>query len=942
MKKSIISLILLLGFSVASMSQKDDRKKFVDAEELFMNNEFEKALPLYISIYNADTSNYNAAYRIGMCYLADPQKRDRAILFLEKASKNISPRYREGSYKETKAHPDAMYYLAFAYQLTLKLQEAIDAYTDYSNSLAVEEIYEYDKTARKIDACYRAIEMLKKPRSVEIQNVGEAINTGYAEFNPCLTADGRNMIFTRTMFSGAGDAKKPVYKIMQSEYDGKKWSQAKDITELVGSKGDFKTLSISANGDFLLLHKESFIGSVSDKGDIYMTRFIDKAWTPIQKLPSPINTEHRETHASISSSGSMLYFTSDRPGGTGGIDIYGAARYEDGTFGEPYNLGEVINTPYNEETPFLINDSLLFFSSEGHDNMGELDVFFSKISREGIWTSPVNMGTPVNLTGDDLFFVPIKNGQEGFYAVERHQGYKSYGRQDIYHIKLDIKDKVETVKIAGSFAMDDNNELIPRVFISLVDPRSGKKIKTVEPNYKTGAWDMEAPSGDYNISITADNYDDLDKTIHVPRGHNIEVKAEFKLKPKSVTSGEFLTVKAIFFDYGSADLSRVAQQELERLFLLMDKNPSLYIEVIGYTDSRGSASFNRQLSLRRSRAAIEYLVKKGIEESRFVSSGKGAQDFVALNINPDGTDNPEGRKLNRRVEINIIKSDNTNIIVENVAVPDGLRYKEFVRYSIQIAKTARPLADADFARYKAAGLPAYQTIESKGSYTYYTGDFTAKSKALELLNRISEAGFENASITDYFELNKQQDFKVTKPAAKAAAASSETFTIQLRASSRPLPVASTFPNLAGVREFLGTDQYYRYTTGSYTNMEQAQKAREDLISKGYRDAFVVSAATFNRMEEIIGGVSKAPAAPRAAASPAAQRQFTVQIIAMKRKVAESYFKGLDNVVENIGADGFYRYHVGVFSSWAEAEKAQKEIEAKGFKGAYIVNLDRYR
>jgi len=942
MKKHTLVTILLLGLFFVCNAQKDSKKKFIEAEHYFLSNQFEKALPLYISVYNADTSNYNAAYRIGICYLHDPFKRERAIDFLKRASRNTNTKYKEGSNKETKAHINALYYLGFAYQLTLDLDNAIDAYTDYANIIPVENIYEFDKTQKHIDACYRAQQLLQNPRSVEIDNLGEKINTGYSEYNPCLTQEGDMMIFTRTTFKNGAEDKTPYNRIMQSFKDGKKWSEAKDITDLIGANGEYKTLSLSAKGDFLLLHKESQIGTLegeTDRGSIYMTYYNDTVWSPIKKLPEPINSPAYETHASISSIGDMLYFTSNREGGYGGMDIYGCARYEDGTFGTPFNLGEIINTKYDEETPFLINDSLLFFSSQGHDNMGEFDVFFSKLNENKDWTTPVNMAPPVNLTGDDLFFVPVKNGQEGYYAVERHEGYKTYGRQDIYHIKLDVKDKVQSVKIAGSFAMDDNNELIPHVYISLVNPKTGETLKTVEPNYKTGQWDMTAPAGDYSISITADNYDDLDKSIHVPKGHNIEVKAEFKLKPKSVTSGEFYTVKAVFFDYNSAQLTRQAQQEIERLYLLMDKNPSLYIEVVGYTDSKGSASYNKKLSLKRSLAVINYLVRKGIEESRFVSSGKGAQDFVALNVNPDGTDNPEGRKLNRRVEMKIIKSDNDNIIAEDVLVPDNLKYKEYMKYSIQLTASATKLPASAFVKYNATKLPKYEVIESENGYIYYTGDFASKNDAIDLLNKVTEAGFEDAEITDYFKLNKQQQFKITKENKESA----DEYTIQLCASIKPL-AKSEFKGIENIRTFHGRDNYYRYIAGKYDVFSTAETIKDKMIAQGFNDAFVANLSSFDKMEEIVEGSTVAPKLQSKSGNPkktATTKKYTIQIIAMKKQVPDSYFRGLEGVVEDHGKDGYYRYHHGVYNSWSEAEKAQKDLISKGFKGAYVVNLSRY-
>ncbi|MFH2095742.1 MAG: OmpA family protein, partial [Bacteroidota bacterium] len=416
-----------------------------------------------------------------------------------------------------------------------------------------------------------------------------------------------------------------------------------------------------------------------------------------------------------------------------------------------------------------------------------------------------------------------------------------------------------------------------------------------------------------------------------------DVVINVELIPLEVTSGEYFVIRSIFFDYGKHDLRRESMIELEKLGKLMIDNPSLYVEIIGHTDSKSSAEFNQKLSERRSRAAIDYLVNMGVSVDRFVSKGAGESHFIAINENPDGSDNPEGRQLNRRVEIKILNSDNNFIIAEEIYVPPQLRLrKESDIYTILIVNSKVPLEREYFvSRDPENLLKDVKATNGETGILYTVGEYNKKSEALKLFNQIIELGFEDATILDSYQFEDLKDKELTAdvlnrtgditgdPVNPVNSSGADTlFTIQLKALSKPVPM-SYFEGLKGVKENLCEDGFYRYTYMEIADYEEAKALRMKVIEMGYPDAFIVRQNKFNKIEDKKG-------------------EFTIQIKAMKSPVNLSYFRGLEGVREYIGNDGWYKYTYGKFSSMEEAKKELKKIAKKGYPDAFVVNVEKYQ
>jgi outer membrane protein OmpA-like peptidoglycan-associated protein len=847
MKKLLIITSLILSSALIAFAQEDEKLKqrIIDAEYLFLNEEFEEALRIFKDLQKNDPDNANFNYRIGQCYQFLPFEAGRSIKYLEIAIKNLTFDYNEGSYKETQAPIDALYYLGNAYHTNGYIDEAIETYTKYRDTLPLEDIYNLKMVERQIVSCENAKEIRKNPTPVEISNVGRTINSAVADFNPILTGDGEIMYFTRESYDVVNkyenlEGKKRElkehgevnYKIYVTYKEGaERWSTPVDVTEELDTRGKCVTLSISADGSEMLLYRNDWMdGGIFDfkAGTIYHSKKSGDKWQPIEKIGSTINSSSWESHACISPDGQRIYFTSERKGGLGGLDIWYSDKSGD-KWGKPVNIGPKVNTSYDEETPFILADGkTLYFSSEGHFNMGGFDVFMTKQLENGEWTEPQNLGTPINTTQDNVFYYATKDGKTAYYAIARHEGYLTFGGKDIYEILTveEDQDNFKNVEITGDFKLEDGKDLDLTARVFVIDTVKGDTIVKITPNLETGKYKLSLPGGDYKVVFACENYRPDEKVIYVPE--TTEDKS-FNINANLLVAGfraeDYHVIKNIYFDYNSYELNKGGLKEVEKLYAIMNENVELYIEVIGHTDARGAAVYNHKLSIQRSRTVINYLVEKGIAKERFVEKGLGAAENVAVN------NSESGRRLNRRVEVRILKGDDDKIITAEEEIPDELRFKEFNKWSVIVKEDT----------YKVTDKSIFETIEKEGhkiewiiteeGYVYYFGDFKNKADASKALNFALERGFD-ARLVDYFKLNKMNKFVV-----KNSVDTPKEYTIQLKAVDTKM-LLDTF-ELGDVEEVKTKDGYYRYTYKKFNNLEEAEAELAKVVELGFNNAFII-------------------------------------------------------------------------------------------------------
>ena len=620
-------------------NNKDELKKAkraINSGDLQYNmKRYPKTLPYYLDANKFNPNNAGLNMKIGHVYLNSSEKQ-KALPYLQK------------SYELDKdSDPIIIYYLARAYHLKMDWENATKNYEAYkllANNKTKELLNDLKK---KIEECKNGQELEKNPAHVEIENLGETVNSKFAEYCPLITADESEMIFTSRRDNTTGGKIDPRFNeyyedLYITKNKNNNWSIAKNMPSPVNTEGHDATVGLSPDGQKLLIY-------IDDKGDgnIYECNLEGSKWSEPKKLDKTINSASKETSASFSPDGKKLYFISYRSGGIGGSDIY-ISEKKDEKWGEAQNLGKPVNTEYNEEAVYIHPDGkTLYFSSKGHNTMGGYDIFKS-VLKDGKWSSPTNIGFPINTPSDDAFFVLSASGRHGYYSSTKPDG---YGEKDLYRVTFlrDTTKKEEEPHLALLKGVITNKEGIPlEANIEIVDLEKDEVIATFKSNSATGNYLISLPAGkNYGITVSAEGHLFESEHIDLPESSVYQEKIEdFQLKKLAV--GQKIVLNNIFYDYGKATLRNESKSELERLTRLMNDMNTLKIEISGHTDNHGSHDYNQKLSENRSKAVVDRLINSGIDKTRLVYKGYGETQPISTN------DTEQGRQLNRRTEFTVI------------------------------------------------------------------------------------------------------------------------------------------------------------------------------------------------------------------------------------------------------------------------------------------------
>lgn len=623
-----------------------------------------QALEYYLKANDFNPNNAELNYKIGKCYLYSLEK-SRAVYFLDKAYK-IKPGISS----------DIKYLIGQAYHFNQDIDKATLYYTEYLATIRKDDPDNRIKeVTKKLQECDVAKRLMANPERFIIENVGSSINTKFPEYAPVITADESKMLFTSSRDNTIGGGIDPVdlfyYEdiYISPRMSSGEWSFPLHPGKPLNTEYHDATVGLSPDGQKLLMYRGD------NGGDLFESRLKGDEYGEPVRLPKPINSKYHEPSASYSPDQNTLYFVSDRPGGYGGHDIYSCKMGKDGRWGDAENLGPVINTPYDEAGVFMHPDGkTLYFSSEGHDNMGGLDFFYS-VLENGKWSEPKNLGYPLNTTDDDVFIVLSADSRHGYFASYRTDG---YGEKDIYRVTFlgpekPLVDNNEDNLLASVIEPFRQDIIAPKVVdrtsqltilkgtvydavtndplgaaIDLTNNVKNELVSSFESNDKSGKYLVVLPSGiNYGIAVRADGYLFHSENFDIPisQGYQEIVKDIYLNK---VEVGKKIILRNIFFDFDRYTLRPESTAELDRLLALLKGMPRLKVEISGHTDSYGSAAYNAVLSENRAKAVVDYLVAHGIEKSRLTFAGYGFTQPIATN----STD--EGRQLNRRTEFKIM------------------------------------------------------------------------------------------------------------------------------------------------------------------------------------------------------------------------------------------------------------------------------------------------
>src|SRR6185437_11191052 len=512
-------------------------------------------------------------------------------------------------------------------------QQHLEKYLTFPN-LTPQNIFHAQKL---IADCKFSIQAIAHPVPFKPLNMGPQINTADDEYLPVATADESMLIFTRKINNN-----EDFYKSIK--LNGK-WQKATYLSDQINTpQYNEGAQSISQDGKYLF-----FTGCNRPDGlgrcDIYISQKKGDDWTKPFDLSRPINTPGWESQPSISADGRTLYFVSNRKGGYGGYDIWKSTLTASG-WGEPENLGPNINTPYDEQSPFIHpDDSTLYFSSNGWPGLGGKDLFVSRLGKDGKWKKPENLGYPINSSGDENGLSVTANGSSAFFSSNNLNGYGGY---DIYTFELPRSARPHVVTYVKGKVSDIKTKAPLESAVEIIDLQKNIPVYQDYSDAVRGDFLATLTSGkNYGLNISKSGYLFYSENFSLV-GHETKNPFNITVFLQPIEIGNKVILNNIFFDTNKFDLKPESVAELQKLVEFLNVNPTVHIEISGHTDNVGNDQLNQTLSENRAKAVYQYLISSQVNPARLVYKGYGKTQPIA----PNTTD--EGRQKNRRTEFMII------------------------------------------------------------------------------------------------------------------------------------------------------------------------------------------------------------------------------------------------------------------------------------------------
>ncbi|MBK7557771.1 MAG: OmpA family protein [Chitinophagaceae bacterium] len=510
----------------------------------------------------------------------------------------------------------------------------------------------------------QAENVIKETTIIKIENLGEGINSENPEMRPTISADGNLLFFIRQ-----NDPANIQYATVPNSQDiwysrrdsTGKWSAAKHLSAKVNASHYNAVYWISPDLNTILL-KGSFIdGQYYGMGVSMIHKRRDNSWTNAEMLKIRNFNKFSTTPqmgASMGQDGKTLLFYMTDKKGSFDNDLYVSFAEGNDIWTAPKSLGKKINLPdYNEMSPFIAADGVtLYFSSDRPGGIGENDIWMSKRLDDSWtkWSEPVNLGRPINTEGSEAFFTLDAGGEYAYLTSSDG----AFGASDIVRVKLLEKEMPDpVVLVSGNVYNAKTKEPLTASLVYETLPDGTEAGKGVSSPVD-GSFKMVLPyDKNYSIRASADKFFAISENLKldslIKAGYK-EIHKDLYLVPIEI--GQVFRLNNVFFDFDKYDLRPESYLELDRVVGFLNEYPNIEIEMSAHTDSKGADDYNMTLSDNRARSVMDYIISRGIAKTRIISQGYGETKPVAGNSHADGTDNPEGRQLNRRVEFKILKN----------------------------------------------------------------------------------------------------------------------------------------------------------------------------------------------------------------------------------------------------------------------------------------------
>ena len=878
MRKSLIIILLLFAVSVFAQDKNSKKKLYKKAYAYFNDEDFSKALPLFLKYDSLYPNNYEIKYNIGACYLNTEFQKVKAIPYLEYALQSDEKNMPKIVFKD----------LGDLYHLAYRFEEAQKMYKTYLKR----SVKDKQMVVNKIEVLKNAASLYSHIIPIQIKNIGKPVNTPASEITPYISADESVLYYQN----------KETREFYLSYNVNDRWS--KPILIDVPNMSSYpivKLAGVSPDGEQIFLQ----MGDAKNT-DIYFGSNFLKMCGQLVKANENINTPYIERDISLSLNGNILYFSSNRPGGYGGFDIYKSEKDSLGEWGPAINLGEGVNTSKDEFCPFIHpNLHRLYFSSDGYSNtMGGFDIFQARFKNKK-WGNVKNVGYPINTTYDDLGYTVTAEGNSAYYSSTKNNTKHHF---DIY--KVYLKESIPLTLVKGKILAGDSLKPI-KASIKVKDEKTGKFLKYIyNSNAETGNYLMIFPPGkNYDMIIRAEGYKPYIIHIHIPnQTYFYENFQEIHLLPIRIDAtgevlGEKITVNNTFYDIYKEYNDSVAKidsskiKKYEHLFKVVEK-------LIQTTDTLGINEINKNAEkvIQESTDIKEIKPKKDYDKLfNLVSEIIETTDSVALKILNEQTIANQAvnsvvfydkNKTNTDTIIitsNIEKANNLDSKIKQITAPklvktysiffakDAIKIdKEYQKTLLEIIHlaqqhqqlyielTAYHSKDEDNQLSIKRALSVRDFILNKNFYLYRIKTRAASNfldmpaednRKLDLKIFESNIPFNKKTTTKPIKLEKihkkemvyskapqrikqnslQEKEGYTKPFLHRM---DTVYAIQIASGKNWLKEKDKF--FKGEKVFYHRfRKKYKYTVGQYKTFREASQVRLELIEKGFSDAFVV-------------------------------------------------------------------------------------------------------
>lgn len=629
----LVALSLLLFSSFPSFSQNQKAKElYAQSIKLFGERKANEAIPFMEQAVKQDPTYSDAYVKLGQLY--EFTKQFDPALNAYRAAVRIQP--------DSPASGAAYHALSNTLLRLGRYGDAIPYLEKYQAQFTPQST-QGKRVARQLETARFGLEATQHPQAVDPKPLSAVLQTTPSQYFPVLTADEQTLVFTALKPEGDED-------LMTATFNGETWTPPVSLASSINTPENEGTASLSADGRTLV-----FTACQGRKGygscDLYVSHKTGSDWSNPENLGSAVNTHYYESQPALSADGRQIFFVSDRPGGKGHRDIWRSDLGPDGNWAEPVNLGEPINTAFNEASPFLhANGQSLFFASEGHVGLGGYDLFVADHSASG-WSAPTNLGYPINTAEDQASLFVAANGTRAYYSFEEQKdGVSQKSRLYTFDLPESLRDRIRPVSFLKGTVADAKTQKPLAATVELIDLKTNLVVSRVEADAQTGQYTSVLPSGgEYALYVSVPGY--LFKSLSFDftqktKGEGLSLSVP--LEPVVGGSSAHETLSNLFFDYGRYDLADKSLTELNRLAAFLQANPMVNVEISGHTDDKGDAAANLTLSQKRAQAVVAYLTKAGIQPGRIKAIGYGKTKPLMPNTSE------ENRRLNRRIEWRVL------------------------------------------------------------------------------------------------------------------------------------------------------------------------------------------------------------------------------------------------------------------------------------------------